>query len=92
MDWYKIQVPYEPMLAIADEFQRLMIVASVPDDAALFASNYFTHSLYDMYFSPAAVPHCLELIARYGGVPCDVPERADTGLYSGPQSALGLLR
>jgi hypothetical protein len=92
MGWHRIQVPHAPMLEIAHEFERLMMAVGMPDDAALFSSNYFTNGLYDMYFSPAAVPHCLGLIARYHGVPCDVPERADTGLFSGPQIALGLLR
>ena len=70
------------MSVIQGLFDRIWMALRAPKDMALFARSPMGDLIFaEMYFSPASVGPCAEIIAKYNGRPCaKPPKESETAL------------
>jgi hypothetical protein len=78
MSWYQILFPEDTMPldvqnALMHKLLAIYIGAGDPEGFATF-TEVRADARYLMYFTPVAAEYCMELIASYGGVPCEQPK------------------
>lgn len=95
MNWFLIDMPHGSLTdgayhRLCRQFQRAFIDAGAPEELALFARREPAASR-QLYLSPMSSAYVPELISKYGGRPCDVPDPAAVTLVYGIPGAQTLL-
>jgi hypothetical protein len=75
--------------AIQNLFERIWQTMGTPKGMALFCRSPMEHPVFtEVYFSPAFVGLCLNIVAKHDGRPCEKPPKEQaTALLVGDQSA-----
>jgi hypothetical protein len=92
MSWCKAaltgqQVSAGELIALVNDFEHLFIDLGEPKGMALFEEAVM-QSGCSVYFSPGSLPGAENLIASYGGVPCETPDKKNLRYLAGDISAL----
>jgi hypothetical protein len=94
MSWYKIHLTLQQVgwgreeKAIIEKFSLRSVTRQLPGSVALFDQSSGAGT--DLFFSPDSVPEMADILAQYGGVPCEQPPRS-VGLLYGTDPASWLL-
>ena len=85
--WYKIAFTEEDVEdgapgRVEKRYQHLYAAAHSPKDAALFANELAAEGI-EYFFSPDASQLAADLLAEFGAVPCETPDRDDVRLALG---------
>ena len=91
MIWYKILASNDELEKIRQIYCERYFQAGGPKEASLFSSDFFTNSLYSVYFPPGALSLAQDIITHYSGTPCNPPPREGTGLECGDERDFDLL-
>lgn len=95
MDWYSIDMPQGSMASgsyhrACRAFQRAFIDAGAPSDLALFARRP-SEAVPRLYLTPSSARYVPDLIRRYSGCRCTVPDAGSVTLVYGVPGARALL-
>lgn len=94
MNWHKVSMLSNDASVrfhaafLQDDFERFFVESGSPEGAGMFKSRKPFD--YTYYFSPAAVAIARDPIARYGGIECQAPAKADVHLLVCRQDCRGI--
>jgi hypothetical protein len=94
MDWRVVHLSAEAwennvLGAIQNLFDRIWKAMGTPKEMALFCRSPMEDPVFtEVYFSPASVDLCLNIVAKHDGRPCQKPPKEPaTALLVGDESA-----